>query len=97
VVGDGVSGVPDNGTMMYDNGGMLPPGLTTVLNLTGQPEPVFTADQFDAMRRGAGGGFHYEPHFEGSDLTAADVAEDIMFTARRMERGGVYAGGRPSS
>ena len=37
--------LPYNGTMMYDNGGYLPPGLTTVVNLTGKPEPVFTADQ----------------------------------------------------
>lgn len=33
----------------YDDGGYLPPGLSTVLNATGRPEPVFTADQFRKM------------------------------------------------
>ena len=89
-------GIQDNGTMMYDNGGYIPPGLTTVLNLTGKPEPVFTDDQFDRMRGGATGGFHYAPTFVGTDLTAEDVAGDILFAANRMRRGGVYpGGGRP--
>lgn len=85
--------LPYNGTMMYDNGGYLPPGLTTVVNLTGKPEPVFTADQWDGMEGGGQGGtIHYEPHFEGSNLTAADVAADLNFTYRRLRRGGKYAG-----
>jgi hypothetical protein len=81
--------VPDNGTMMYDNGGYLPPGVTQVVNLTGKPEPVFTADQFENLgaRGGAGGTWHYEPHFEGSDLTAHDVMEDFAFELRRFGRG----------
>jgi hypothetical protein len=96
-IAPGGGSVPDNGTMMYDNGGMLPPGLTTVLNLTGKPEPVFTSDQFDRMRNsGMGGGFNYSPTFVGTDLTAEDVAGDILFAAKRVGRGGVYAGGRPS-
>ncbi|WGW12757.1 tape measure protein [Saxibacter everestensis] len=33
----------------YDQGGFLPPGLTTVLNATGRPEPVFTAKQFQSF------------------------------------------------
>lgn len=83
------SAVPDNGTMMYDNGGFLPPGLTTVLNLTGKPEPVFTADQFANMGRGGdGGGFTYAPTFNASDLTANDVAEDLNYEFRRIRRRG---------
>ena len=82
--------LPYNGTMMYDNGGLLPPGLTSVMNLTGKPEPVFTSDQWDNMERG-GAGIHYEPHFEGSDLGPEDVASDLNFTFRRMQRGGRYA------
>lgn len=31
---------------LYDDGGWLPPGLTTVLNATGKPEPVLTPDQW---------------------------------------------------
>lgn len=85
--------LPYNGTMMYDAGGYLPPGLTSVVNLTGKPEPVFTNDQWADMERGGGDGtIHYEPHFEGSDLTAEDVAGDMNFTFRRLRRGGKYAG-----
>jgi hypothetical protein len=88
--------VPYNGTMKYDSGGYLPPGLTTVMNLTGKPEPVFTNDQWDNIEVGEGGNIHYEPHFEGSDLTAEDVAGDLNFTFRRISRGGKYErAGRP--
>lgn len=60
-------GLPDNGTMMYDSGGYLPPGLTTVVNLTGKPEPVFTADQFANMSKGGGAPLvgSYSPVFQG--------------------------------
>ena len=85
--------LPYNGTMMYDNGGYLPPGLTTVMNLTGKPEPVFTNEQWsDIEGGGTGGGIHYEPHFEGSDLTAEDVAGDLNFQFRKMRRAGKYEG-----
>lgn len=85
----GAQSVPDNGTMMYDNGGYLPPGVTTVVNLTGKPEPVFTAAQFEGMRGSGGqaGGLHYEPHFYNSDLTADDVMDDFRFETRRLKRG----------
>lgn len=83
--------LPYNGTMMYDNGGYLPPGLTTVVNLTGKPEPVFTNDQWRNMENGTGSGtIHYEPHFEGSDLRPEDVAADLNFQFRKMRRGGKY-------
>lgn len=102
VPGDGIPGfasggiigrdnrLPYNGTMKYDSGGYLPPGLTSVVNLTGKPEPVFTNDQFEDMDFGSG--IHYEPHFEGSDLTSEDVAGDLNFQFRRMKRGGKYGG-----
>jgi hypothetical protein len=86
-VGNVGGALPDNGTMMYDNGGYLPPGLTTVVNLTGKPEPVFTSQQFEGMQNGAGGGIHYEPHFNASDLTADDVMDDFRFEVRRLGRG----------
>jgi hypothetical protein len=86
--------LPYNGTMMYDQGGYLPPGLTNVVNLTGKPEPVFTNDQWSNMETNTvqGGSIHYEPHFEGSNLTAEDVAADLNFTYRRIRRSGKYAG-----
>ena len=40
----------------YDQGGYLPPGITTVFNGTGRPEPVLTAAQTDALMRAAGVG-----------------------------------------
>jgi murein DD-endopeptidase MepM/ murein hydrolase activator NlpD len=86
--------LPYNGTMKYDAGGYLPPGLTSVVNLTGKPEPVFTSDQFANMDRGGEGGFTYAPTFQGSDLTAADVADDLDFTIRKVRRGGKYGKSR---
>lgn len=81
--------LPNNGVAMYDNGGYLPPGVTTVVNLTGKPEPVFTAKQFEGMRNagGSGDGLHYEPHFYNSDLTADDVMDEFRFEIRRLGRG----------
>jgi hypothetical protein len=85
--------LPYNGTMMYDNGGYLPPGLTTVMNLTGKPEPVFTDGQWQSVAGGGvGGNIHYEPHFEGSNLTPEDVAADLNFTFKRIKRSGKYEG-----
>lgn len=97
LVTEGGSGLADNGTMMYDNGGYLPPGLTTVLNLTGRPEPVFTADQWGDVQGGKGGGrslvggnLVIEAH--GNDLTPGDVADELVWTLGRIEHGGKYAG-----
>ena len=86
--------VPDNGTMMYDNGGYLPPGLTQVLNLTGKPEPVFTADQFAGMGGGGRGPLigKVEQHLNGTDVTASDVAGEIMWAVTKAEHGGRYSG-----
>jgi phage-related protein len=42
--------------MLMDQGGMLPPGYTTVLNATGRPEYVLTGDQFAAVTAGGDGG-----------------------------------------
>lgn len=38
----------------YDQGGYLPPGLTTVMNATGRPEPVLTAAEHDSLLRWRG-------------------------------------------
>ncbi|WP_327322260.1 peptidoglycan DD-metalloendopeptidase family protein [Streptomyces sp. NBC_01210] len=40
----------------YDEGGMLPTGLSLVVNGTGKPEPVFTSAQWDTLRANAGQG-----------------------------------------
>jgi phage-related protein len=40
---------------LYDDGGMLPPGLSTVLNASGRPEPVLNGAQWDALLGRDGG------------------------------------------
>lgn len=40
----------------YDDGGMIPPGLSLVANGTGKPEPVFTSGQWSDIRASKGGG-----------------------------------------
>lgn len=39
---------------LYDEGGYLRPGLNTVLNATGKPEPVLTTKQLDLLTEAAG-------------------------------------------
>jgi hypothetical protein len=89
----GGRGMRDNGTMMYDNGGYLPPGITTVMNLTGRPEPVFTADQWDGMGQGAGSLIgKLDIDLNGSEVTAGDLVSEIMYQVERVSHGGKYAG-----
>ena len=47
----GIWGSPTAGVYKFDNGGYIQPGVTTVLNKTGKPEPVFTSGQWDALQR----------------------------------------------
>lgn len=89
--------VPEDGSgsvTMYDNGGYLPPGLSTVLNLTGKPEPVFTSDQWDQIERGGGaGGDQFTVNIPTSNYMNADeIAGAFNFAYRGIKRGGVYAG-----
>jgi hypothetical protein len=98
-VGDvlGFSGggiLPYNGTMMYDAGGYLPPGLTSVVNLTGKPEPVLTHDQFERVSDGHGG-WTYAPTFYEAH-NPDEVIDDLEFTMRKLGRGtGRGPGGNP--
>jgi len=39
--------------LKYDSGGWIPPGVTTVVNRTGHPEPVLTPQQWDQLATGA--------------------------------------------
>ena len=45
-----------NPLAFFDEGGWLQPGLTPVANLTGKPEPVFTADQWQTLEAAVTGG-----------------------------------------
>ena len=44
-----IYGSPSTGLYKFDSGGFLQPGLTTVLNATGRPEPVFTGGQWSKI------------------------------------------------
>lgn len=89
--------LPDNGTMMYDNGGYVQPGVTQLLNLTGRPEPVRTAEQEDNLGRVRGGAL--VDHLEikvGSDGQAKDALDEAFYVLRKIDHGGKYATmGRP--
>ena len=87
-------GLVHNGAMMYDSGGYLPPGITTVVNATGRPEPVFSADQWDDMQVGGRGSLigNLDLDVNGTDLTAADVIGELLYQVERVNHGGKYAG-----
>jgi chromosome segregation ATPase len=61
----------------YDDGGMLPPGMSTVWNGTGKPEPVLTGTQWAdiaALARGAGrAGNSYYFEFRDTTLDAGEL------------------------
>lgn len=87
--------LPYNGTMMYDSGGYLPPGLTSVVNLTGKPEAVFTDDQMSRISDG-NGGFTYAPTFYDAH-GPEEIMDDLEFAMRKHSRGGGngrYGGGQ---
>lgn len=74
----------------YDTGGILPPGLTTVLNATGRNEYAFRPDQIKAIA-GADRPL-YEMHFHGIEGDPDDFARRMVYEVKRLERGGVYVG-----
>lgn len=45
-----VYGAVNYGHFKYDQGGWLRPGVTTVVNKTGKPEPVFTSNQWQTLK-----------------------------------------------
>jgi hypothetical protein len=80
---------------LYDTGGWLPPGLTTVLNATNKPEPILTSQQWaeltgsreEAVPGSVIGNLHL--HQVQNNLESA-VAE-VNHWARKYDRGGRYS------
>lgn len=74
---------------LYDNGGMLPPGLTLTNNQSGRPERVLTAEQEDRLLNGSGfsGTIIVQignEEFEAVIRTEADkVIGEVVSTAKR--------------
>ncbi|HET8590767.1 MAG TPA: NlpC/P60 family protein, partial [Nakamurella sp.] len=73
----------------YDSGGYLPPGLSAVFNGTGRPEPVFTSEQWAAMRRGGdqpAGGDTFQ--FFGKQGFTYEEVEQKRYAKSLVARGG---------
>lgn len=87
----GIWGSPTAGVYKFDNGGYIQPGLTTVLNKTGRPEPVFTSGQWDALQNRVSSA--------GSPETLVVVDEDgqLMARMRVVARGAVDNALAPAS
>jgi hypothetical protein len=81
---------------LYDRGGWLPPGLSSVVNATGRPEAILTGDQWEMIEAnlsaGGGGDTYHVPVTQQNDPEA--VADAIRFSQRHARRGGVYASRR---
>lgn len=67
----------------YDQGGYLPPGLSTVYNGTGQPEPVLTGKQWDSVASNESHVTEYHAHFDG--WTQAGVQSEVRTAFHVME------------
>lgn len=81
---------------LYDNGGWLPHGGVAV-NLSGRPEPVFTNEQWDTMRRGGGAPGTVIVRIGEREFTGyvEDIADGVVVAAGRADER-AWAGGRKS-
>ncbi|MCT9009136.1 M23 family metallopeptidase [Streptomyces rhizosphaerihabitans] len=81
----------------YDDGGMIPPGLSLVANGTGSPEPVFTGSQWADIRSAKGGGgptnVVVENHVWIGDREITDIV-DHCITVRDADTGRALDAGR---
>lgn len=88
--------VPEGKTRLYDKGGIVPPGLSGVLNLTRGNEHmgILTDDQWAALHRvaedGASRGDFIVQQYLREDSPAQEMAEAVLFVQRHAQRGGVY-------
>jgi phage-related protein len=83
----------------YDRGGWIPPGISTVWNATGRPEPVLTAAEHDSLLRwrglGAGVGGQQalmgDVHIHAEQSKAGEIMDELWHRLRVARRGGVYS------
>jgi murein DD-endopeptidase MepM/ murein hydrolase activator NlpD/phage-related protein len=78
-------------TKLYDNGGWLPPGHSSVYNATGRPEPVFNPEQWDKIKDGKQGGdniFNLKAYGAEPKEVAAQLASGVSREQRRIRRSG---------
>jgi hypothetical protein len=76
----------------YDQGGILPPGLTLAANKTGGPELVLTPGQLAAL---GGAGNTYHAHFDGLTGQAIEGHVRTAFTAMQIAEAHHARIGRP--
>lgn len=79
---------------LYDSGGYLPPGLSMVLNRTGKPEPVLTAEELNLLRDGGGGiggGDTWDVDINEAGADGEQIVGTLMHRVRVIKRGGKYA------
>jgi hypothetical protein len=74
----------------FDSGGYLPTGHSLVYNGTGQPEPVLTDRQWQAMQGAARGGDGALIHIDEFNATPQQdpyaIAKDLDFIMGRRRR-----------
>ncbi|MET9409701.1 peptidoglycan DD-metalloendopeptidase family protein [Streptomyces sp. NPDC002935] len=69
----------------YDDGGMIPPGLSLVANGTGRPEPVFTSGQWEDIRASRHGGAPAVVQVKVDSHTYLDGREVGGYVDQRIE------------
>lgn len=86
---------------LYDSGGVIPKGLSAILNLTGEDERVTVINPEqdtvlkELLRVGVGGGgTTINVDARGTGATASDIASTFNHEVTRVRRGGKYAGRR---
>ena len=70
----------------YDNGGWIQPGRTMVVNNSGRPEPVFTADQWDVIKRSLtqGGGGDIINHIYATAESTTEIARKVVRKSKKV-------------
>lgn len=67
----------------YDDGGMLPPGITAAINKTGRPERVLTDAQWRALAQRGGDTYHIALRVDAHDLSDLDDVRDLIDMLKR--------------
>jgi len=87
---------------LYDDGGLLQPGLTLTNNESGRPEPILTGNEWDELvegRQGEPRAIYVQNPFTGAwllaqmeDIAVGATGDAIGEATTRVRRGGKYQG-----
>jgi phage-related protein len=85
---------------VYDDGGIVPPGLNLIANASRKPEAVLNGSQWAALTSAAGSGGTGDSPVIGTVVlstpegaTPREVVDELTFGVRNARRGGAYARG----